>query len=116
VHSSGKPGSDQVQPFARRERALIDAIMELAWSGLRVIETHAIMDPFGPSIVDSKLTALVASTETELGAQAVNGKRAEKGLNLLQLVLTARENPAIESSRFLRSIEAHSSAAGAKEQ
>lgn len=38
-----------------------------------------ISDPFGPTITDKAITALVLSGETRSGGQAVNQKRSEKG-------------------------------------
>jgi len=38
-----------------------------------------ISDPFGPTITDESISALVISAETRAGGQAVNDKRGEKG-------------------------------------
>ncbi|TVY33358.1 Phosphopantetheine adenylyltransferase [Lachnellula subtilissima] len=43
------------------------------------IECVEIQDPFGPTITDESVTALVVSGETRSGGQAVNDKRGEKG-------------------------------------
>ncbi|TVY91928.1 Uncharacterized protein LAWI1_G002461 [Lachnellula willkommii] len=43
------------------------------------IECVEIQDPFGPTITDESVTALVVSGETRSGGQAVNDKREEKG-------------------------------------
>jgi phosphopantetheine adenylyltransferase len=60
------------------------------------IECVEIQDPFGPTISDENVTALVVSGETRSGGQAVNDKRKEKGWNPLEIfeidVLNAREN------------------------
>lgn len=44
-----------------------------------VIECVEIQDPFGPTITDESVTALVVSGETRSGGAAVNEKRKEKG-------------------------------------
>ena len=44
------------------------------------IETSPITDPFGPSIVDKNLQAIVVSKETSRGGDAVRKKRLELGL------------------------------------
>ncbi|KAH8748849.1 pantetheine-phosphate adenylyltransferase family protein-like protein [Hyaloscypha finlandica] len=44
-----------------------------------IIECVEIQDPFGPTITDESVTALVVSGETRSGGKAVNDKRAEKG-------------------------------------
>lgn len=46
-------------------------------SGLR-IKYKEIFDPFGPTLTDPKITALVISAETRAGGKAVNDKRTEK--------------------------------------
>jgi phosphopantetheine adenylyltransferase len=44
-----------------------------------------ISDPFGPTITDENITALVISGETRAGGKAVNDKRREKGWKELQV-------------------------------
>lgn len=44
-----------------------------------------ISDPFGPTITDPDITALVISAETRAGGAAVNKKREEKGWNPLEV-------------------------------
>ena len=60
-----------------------------------VIECVEIQDPFGPTITDESVTALVVSGETRSGGKAVNDKRVEKGWKPLQVfevdVLSAEE-------------------------
>jgi phosphopantetheine adenylyltransferase len=50
-----------------------------------VIECVEIQDPFGPTITDESVTALVVSGETRSGGKAVNDKRAEKGWKQLDV-------------------------------
>jgi phosphopantetheine adenylyltransferase len=61
-----------------------------------VIECVEIQDPFGPTITDESVTALVVSAETRSGGKAVNDKRAEKGWKPLHVfevdVLDAEES------------------------
>ncbi|KAI1002528.1 hypothetical protein K3495_g5676 [Podosphaera aphanis] len=49
------------------------------------IDCIEIQDPFGPTISDGSITALVVSGETRAGGQAINQKRAEKGLSALEI-------------------------------
>lgn len=71
-------------------------------SSLITIECVEIQDPFGPTITDESVTALVVSSETRSGGQAVNDKRIEKGWRPLEVfevdVLDAAE-PREESTK-----------------
>jgi len=49
------------------------------------IECVEIQDPFGPTITDETVTALVVSGETRSGGAAVNTKREEKGWRPLEV-------------------------------
>ncbi|OBT86624.1 hypothetical protein VE02_04434 [Pseudogymnoascus sp. 03VT05] len=49
------------------------------------IECVEIQDPFGPTITDEAVSALVVSGETRDGGKAVNDKRAEKGWEALEV-------------------------------
>lgn len=49
------------------------------------LECVEIQDPFGPTITDESVTALVVSAETRSGGQAVNEKRKEKGWKALEV-------------------------------
>ncbi|KAL3418532.1 pantetheine-phosphate adenylyltransferase family protein [Phlyctema vagabunda] len=59
------------------------------------IECVEIQDPFGPTITDESVSALVVSAETRSGGQAVNAKRSEKHWKALEVfevnVLDAEE-------------------------
>jgi phosphopantetheine adenylyltransferase len=60
------------------------------------IECCEIQDPFGPTITDESVTALVVSGETRSGGQEVNERRLGKGWNALEVfevdVLNAQDN------------------------
>lgn len=60
------------------------------------IECVEIQDPFGPTITDENVTALVVSGETRSGGTVINEKRTEKGWHALEVfeidVLDAEEN------------------------
>lgn len=66
-------------------------------SGL-IIKYVEIQDPFGPTITDESISALVISLETRSGGKAVNDKRTEKGWGSLEVfeveVLDADEQEA----------------------
>lgn len=97
----GGPGAVPVEPFAVRAGAVSSFLAALRPD--LVLQLHAIDDPFGPSIVDPALEAIVVSSETLSGGAAVNDARAARGLGTLAVVVTARSNAATMSSTFLRS-------------
>jgi len=65
-------------------------------ASLITIECVEIQDPFGPTITDASITALVVSGETRSGGQAVNDERKQKGWDPLEVfevdVLDAEEH------------------------
>ena len=50
-----------------------------------VINYTLITDPFGPTITDPDISAIVVSAETRGGGKAVNDKRKEKGWKELEV-------------------------------
>ncbi|KAF2867242.1 pantetheine-phosphate adenylyltransferase family protein-like protein [Massariosphaeria phaeospora] len=67
-----------------------------------VVKYVEIWDPFGPTITDADISALVISLETRSGGKAVNDKRAEKGWAPLEVfevaVLDASEEESIDET------------------
>lgn len=53
--------------------------------GVVTIDYVRISDPFGPTITDESITALIISAETRAGGKAVNDKRVEKGWEPLEV-------------------------------
>lgn len=67
-----------------------------------VIKYVQIMDPFGPTITDESISALVISKETRSGGKAVNDKRVEQGWSELEVfevdVLDAGEQEDVDET------------------
>lgn len=59
-------------------------------------------EPYGPAIVDSRLQALMVSSETILGAFKINDIRREKDMAPMDILVLNRGDAAILSSTFIR--------------
>lgn len=65
--------SDNKEGQDNQQRAITES-----WPSGLTIKYVEIFDPFGPTITDESISALVLSQETRAGGKAVNDKRAEK--------------------------------------
>ncbi|GMT01609.1 hypothetical protein PENTCL1PPCAC_23783, partial [Pristionchus entomophagus] len=71
---------EMIEPVERRMRAVEEFVKDVSDVSCLL---YPITDPFGPSITMAELNAIVVSDETYKGGQAVNTKRAERGMSEL---------------------------------
>lgn len=79
VSKVDKPGPNGKAVKVTYEPASVDE------GGVVTVNYVQISDPFGPTITDETITALIISAETRAGGKAVNDKRVEKGWEPLEI-------------------------------
>ncbi|RKF60093.1 Phosphopantetheine adenylyltransferase 2 [Erysiphe neolycopersici] len=75
------------------------------------IECIEIKDPFGPTITDEDITALVVSGETRSGGKVINQRRVENGIRPLEVyeieVLSSKDALSDSTENFATKISSH---------
>jgi len=98
-----KKGADLIESFEKRHSAVRDFLSLIKPS--LALNLPKLLDPFGPTIVDGSIDAIVVSSETISGALAINSRRTQKEMKPLAVLITRRSDAASLSSTFIREQE-----------
>jgi phosphopantetheine adenylyltransferase len=95
-----KAKSELIAKFSEREE-IVSKFLAIAKPSL-TYEILELSDPYGPTITDPSIDAIVVSSETVSGANKINQLRAEKGMLPLVILVSRRSGAATMSSTFIR--------------
>jgi phosphopantetheine adenylyltransferase len=95
-----KSNPGMISSYSQRAKNVVD-FLQLVKPSLRY-EPVEIQDPFGPTITDATIQAIVVSSETVPGANKINQLRSESGMPPLAIFVSRRSEGATLSSTFLR--------------
>ena len=92
-----------ILPYTQRAQTVVD-FLTLIKPSIQV-NVFQLADPFGPTITDPSIEALVVSSETLGGVRKINELRRDKGFAALAGLVVRREDVSILSSTFIRERE-----------
>jgi len=96
----GKKNALLIASFADRKKAVLRFLTQV--KPAQTVELVELTDPFGPTITDASVEAIVVSSETLSGATRINSIRGEKAMDPLHVLISNRSDVATLSSTFLR--------------
>lgn len=97
---ANKRNASKISSYAVRQQEVLNFLRLV--KPLLVVEPVELSDPYGPTVTDASIEALVASSETLPGAEKINKLRKEKGFQPLAVLISRRGDSATLSSTFLR--------------
>jgi cytidyltransferase-like protein len=95
-----KSNATLIASFNERKET-VAAFLRIMKPELR-INAVELVEPYGPTITDPTIEAIVVSSETILGAFKINDIRLSQGMRPLFIFVTMREDTAALSSTFIR--------------
>ena len=98
----GQPGDSRIKMQEINEPGPNGHAVHVTYPSGLIIKYVEIWDPFGPTITDESISALVLSLETKSGGEAVNKRRLEQGWGALDVfdvsVLDAGEEESVDET------------------
>lgn len=98
-----KKAKDQIESFHTRKSEVVNFLRSI--KPMLEFDAVEIQDAFGPTISDPSIDAIVVSSETVMGAHAINVRRREKGFAPIATLVMRRSESATLSSTFIRERE-----------
>jgi cytidyltransferase-like protein len=99
---SKKKNAEKIIKFENRKNCVIEFI-NIVKPTLKsqIVE---LSDPYGPTITDPDIEAIIVSSETIPGALKINEIRLSKNMKALDILVTRRGQSAVLSSTFIRNL------------
>jgi len=99
---SKKKNAEKIKKFENRKNCVVEFINNMK-PGIdsQIVELG---DPFGPTISDAKIEAIIVSSETIPGALKINEIRLSKNMKALDILVSRRGQSAVLSSTFIRNL------------
>ena len=92
--------AELIQPFEQRAKVVVDFLAVI--KPQLQVSIFQLKDPYGPTITDKSIEALVVSSETQSGVRKINEIRKEKEYPPLVGLVVRRDDISILSSTFVR--------------
>ena len=102
--------TDMIESFQCRRAGVLEFLSSIKPD--MQVSVIALVDPFGPTITDPNIKALVVSSETMSGLAKINDLREGKGMSPLVGLVIQRSSAGTLSSTFIREFEARHEESG----